>query len=310
MSLRAPRHAGRRLAVAALGLLPMLAACGGPPAPERTLSDTAGGTLTVVASTAVWGSVVRAVAGPGVRVDSIIKDPATDPHSYESTPADAAAIADADLVVANGGGYDQWIDQATETDPTVAAKTIRAFDLRADRAEENEHVWFDPAAVKGVVTQVVERLSAVEPAQAGALRERGAAFTGQVDAIAGRTGTIGAARPGAQVYSTEPIAFYLLRSAGVADATPEAFAEAIENETDPPAAALAEVGDGLAQRRVAALVFNPQTETPVVAGLRDVANRGGTPVVEITETLPAGTDYLRWFDGNRAALAGALGLPG
>ena len=79
----------------ALGALLLLAGCGGSgdtqttPAPQ---AQTPGRTLTVVATTNVWGSVASAVAGPGVEVRSIIQDPAADPHSYESTPADAAAI--------------------------------------------------------------------------------------------------------------------------------------------------------------------------------------------------------------------------
>ena len=284
---------------------PTPAPTGGSPAPAATPSRT----LTVVASTNVWGSIVGAVAGPGVEVRSIITDPAADPHSYESTPADAAAISAADLVVANGGGYDEFVDRVTASDAGVKAKTIEAFDLRSDPSTDNEHVWFDAAAVKGVVGQVVDRLAAAEPAQADALRGRGAAFDQQVDGIEGRLAAIGQARPGVQTYSTEPIAFYLLRSAGMTDVTPESFLEAVENETDPSAASLVEVGDGLTARRVGLLVFNPQTETPVIEQLRTRATDAGVPVVDVTETLPAGQDYLQWLDGNRTALARAVGAP-
>ena len=56
-----------------------LTACGGPPAAD---SD---GKIDVVASTTVWGDVVREIGGDSVDVESIISDPAADPHSYEST---------------------------------------------------------------------------------------------------------------------------------------------------------------------------------------------------------------------------------
>lgn len=309
----------RRAGLAALALagLTALTACGSggggaapaaapaPPAPAAAPART----LTVVASTNVWGSVVSAIAGPGVEVRSIITDPAADPHSYESTPADAAAISGADLVVWNGGGYDEFVEQAISSDPAVGAKAVEAFALRGDQADENEHVWFDPTAVKGVVTQVTDRLAAVEPAQATALRERAAAFTGRVDQTSTALAGIGTARPGSRVVSTEPIAHYLLRSAGVADVTPAAFSEAVEAENDPPAAALVETRDLLSARGAGALVFNPQTETPLTEQLRGVATGAGVPVVDVTETLPAGRDYLQWLDGNRTALAGALGAP-
>jgi zinc/manganese transport system substrate-binding protein len=262
-----------------------------------------------VATTNVWGSVASAIAGPGVEVRSIIQDPTADPHSYESTPADAAALTNADLVVFNGGHYDDWVEQVIDGDPALRERSIEAFALRGDQAQENEHVWFDPTAVKGVVNQVAERLAAVEPAQAAALRERATAFSARVDDQAARLATIGQTRPGARVLATEPIAQYLLTTAGVADATPPQFSEAIENETDPPAATLAETNQLVASRGVDALVFNPQTETPITTQLRDAATGAGVPVVNVTETLPAGQDYLTWLDATRAELARALGTP-
>lgn len=304
----------RRLALTvggSLTALTLVAGCGSSEAPAASPSQAApAGTLTVVATTNVWGAVASAVAGPDAKVTAIISDPAGDPHSYESTPADAAAITEADVVVANGGGYDEFAEKIADTDQAARAKTITAFDLRADQADENEHVWFDPTAVKGVAAQVAQRLSAAEPAQAAALQQRAQAFSARVDQAAAQTAQIGAARPGTRVISTEPIAHYLLKTAGVADVTPPDFVEAVENETDPSASSLVQVRDALSARTVGALVFNPQTETPVVAGLRDTANAANVPVVEVTETLPGGvTDYLQWVDSTRAALAGAVGAP-
>lgn len=298
------------LVAAVVGALLLVAGCGsGSSVAGGAPGSTGGRTLTVVATTNVWASVVGAVAGPGVEVRSIIQDPAADPHSYESTPADAAAISRADVVVANGGGYDAWVAQILDSDPQLRARSIEAFALRGDPAQENEHVWFDPTAVKGVVNRVAERLGALEPAQAGALRARATAFAGRVDDEAARLAEIGRARPGARVLATEPIAHYLLATAGVADATPAAFSEAIENETDPPAATVAEVATLVGTRGVNALVFNPQTETPITEQLRGAATGAGVPVVDVTETLPPGLDYLTWLDGNRTALARALGAP-
>ncbi|MCD2191478.1 metal ABC transporter solute-binding protein, Zn/Mn family [Actinomycetospora soli] len=309
----------RRAVLAAGGAvtaLALVAGCGGSPSPAAPAPSAApssaapGGTLTVVATTNVWGAVAKAVAGPDADVKAIISDPAGDPHSYESTPADAAAITGADVVVANGGGYDEFAEKIADADPAAKAKMITAFDLRPDQADENEHVWFDPTTVKAVADQIAQRLSQAEPGQAAGLAQRKQEFDAQVDRIAQQTAAIGAARPGTRVISTEPIAHYLLKTAGVADVTPQDFVEAIENETDPSAASLVEVRNALTARQANALVFNPQTETPVVAGLRDTANGAGVPVVEVTETLPAGvTDYLPWVDATRSALARAVGAP-
>jgi zinc/manganese transport system substrate-binding protein len=76
---------------------------------------------TVVASTDVWGSVARTVAGEHVSVKSILNSADVDPHNSEVTADEAAAIADAALVVYNGGGYDPWVDDVLAGHPGIAS---------------------------------------------------------------------------------------------------------------------------------------------------------------------------------------------
>lgn len=95
-----------------------LAACG------TTTPSADNGKIQVVASTNVWGSVVKAVGGDAVEVKALLDDPSADPHSYESKPADAALVKDAKLVVFNGGGYDDFFAKLITSDAT---KKIEAF---------------------------------------------------------------------------------------------------------------------------------------------------------------------------------------
>jgi zinc/manganese transport system substrate-binding protein len=279
------------------------------PAPADTPAPPPAQTLTVVASTNVWGDIATRVAGPTAEVRSIISDPNTDPHSYEGTPADAAAIGEADLVVYNGGHYDEFVEQALEASPGAEEKSIEAYALRSDQAEENEHVWFDPGTVTAFAQEVATRLGQVDPSQAQALTQRADEFAGQVGQINQQLSAIGQARPDLQGLSSEPVPFYLERAAGITDATPEEFAEAIEAETDPPAAAVAETNEILTNRQVDVLFFNPQTESPVTQNLRTLADQATIPVVEVGETLPPGMDYLAWLSGLRADIATAVGAP-
>ena len=88
----------------------------------QAAAPTGDAPLQVVASTNVYGSIAEAVGGDRVKVESIIKDPAADPHSYESTPADAATVSGARIVVLNGAGYDDFMPrlvQAAGGSPTV-----------------------------------------------------------------------------------------------------------------------------------------------------------------------------------------------
>lgn len=89
--------------------------------------------------------------------------------------------------------------------------------------------------------------------------------------------------------------------------TPHEYQEAIEQETDPAPAAVAATRDLITGKQVRAMVYNVQTEDNTSKELRAQAEAADIPVVEVTETLPAGVDYVTWQTDNARAIASALG---
>jgi hypothetical protein len=67
-----------------------------------------GTVIQVVAGENFWGSLVSQMGGNLTSVLSIVSDPNADPHEYEANTSDAAAIANANFVIVNGVGYDDW----------------------------------------------------------------------------------------------------------------------------------------------------------------------------------------------------------
>ncbi|MFD1815748.1 metal ABC transporter solute-binding protein, Zn/Mn family [Rhodococcus gannanensis] len=309
---------------------------------SSTSDAAADGRLTVVASTNVWGSVASAVAGEYADVTSIISEPSADPHSYEASPRDAAAVTDADLVVYNGGGYDEFVEDilAAEGDkPTVNAYELLGAesDLHAghdhgteateavaedtaahDEAEGhdshaghshggvNEHVWYDIATVDTVAHAIAAELGDLDPANAAAYTANAESFHGKLHSVADITADVAARHAHTPVAQTEPTAHYLLAAADLDDRTPEDFTRAIEEGNDPPPAAIAATRDLLSGKQVAVLVYNNQTEDKVTRDMRSVAEAAGVPVVEVTETLPEGVDYVQWQLSIAEQLAAAL----
>lgn len=270
----------------------------------------ADGKPSVVASTDVWGSVAEAVAGDDAHVRSIIRTGSADPHSFEASPADAAAISDASLVVYNGGGYDTWVDGVLEQRPNVAA--VDAYSLLDAAAvgepqPANEHVFYDLGTAKAVAAQIADRLATADPGHADQYRSRAKEFGSKADAIRRSEQAIGTAHPGVAVVATEPVAHYLLHAADLTDKTPKGFTDAIEQDTDPAPVDIAAMLDLITKHRVKVLVFNDQTVTPATRQIREAAERAGVPVVSVTETLPAGRDYLGWQSDTADRLAVALG---
>jgi zinc/manganese transport system substrate-binding protein len=285
------------VALLALVVAP-LAACSPPPAPGET------GGLAIVTSTNVWGDVVNQVGGSLVSVTSLITEPAADPHSYEPNARNKLAVSKAALVVANGGGYDDFVDtmlSALNSPPPV----LHAVEIAAT-GQDNEHVWYDLPAVRAVADAVAARLGTIDPANAATFTANAKSFDDQVLTVEQQVATLKAQVGGDPVAITEPLPVYLLDAMGLDNLTPPQYSLAIENETDVPPAVLADTVALFTNRRVDALVENAQTTGPQTQQVIAAAKDAGIPVVSVTETLPPAVGYVEWMQRTVTALREAL----
>jgi zinc/manganese transport system substrate-binding protein len=289
---------------ALVGLMLCVLAVAGCGTPSGVADD---GRIQVVTSTDVWGSVAAAVGGRDVDVTAIIHNPNQDPHDYQSTPLDAAKIGAAQLAVYNGDGYDDFFSADLRATSSAKRATIVAFDLSGQPASANEHIFYDLPTVTKVADAVAARLGKLQPAHAAAFIRNAKTFDAHVDSLLATVRRIGVRHPGQRVVVTEPVADYLLRAAGVTDATPPTFERAVESDTDVPVAALSATLNLIAGHQVAAVVDNAQTQTDVTDQLTGKARAAGIPVVDVTETLPRDvTGYLPWMTAQVNALSAAL----
>ena len=298
-------------ALVALGVL--VAGCGSAPAPAAGSSATpsaAGMPMRVVASTNVYGSIASAVGGDRVTVKSIIDSPDADPHEYETTPADAAAVGNAAIMIVNGGGYDDFAGKLVEAS-SARPRMIDVVELSGLRTpgeqEFNEHVWYSLPTVEKLADRLATDLAAADPAGAATYTANAAAFTGRIGGLIAKTDAIKAAHTGDKVAVTEPVPLYLVQAAGLQNVTPEEFSEAVEEGADPSAAVLNDTLALFTGKAVTALLANAQTESGSTRQVEQAATGAGIPVVAVTETLPAGVDdYVMWQESQIDQLTAAL----
>jgi zinc/manganese transport system substrate-binding protein len=306
---------------------------------EPAASETDG--ISIVASTNVYGSIAAAVGGDLVTVTSLITSSAQDPHSYEASAQDQLTLSKADLVIENGGGYDPFIDtllSASSTDvPVITASEASGLlegDAHSDEehaedehaeeeahAEEehaegeeghdhiegfNEHVWYSFHGVEGVAEEIAHQLSELDPDNAATYEENYAAFAAEIETLEATAEGMHASTEGLGAAITEPVPLYLLEAAGFTNKTPEAFSEAIEEGTDVAPAVLAETLDLFSAGSVSLLAYNGQTASSETERVRAAADENGVAVVEFTETLPEGADYVSWMTDNLSAISAAL----
>lgn len=293
-----------RQVVAALAVIGVLgvAAC------DTSAATPTDGRIQVVTSTDVWGSVVTAVGGDDVEVTAIIHNPSQDPHDYQSTPSDAAKIDKAQLALYNGNGYDDFFAADLKATPSPSRTAIVAFALSGQSPNANEHVFYDLPTVVRVANAVAAQLSRIQPTHRTTFQRNAATFAGAADRLLASVRRIGARHPHQSVVVTEPVANYLLKDAGIRDATPPAFEHAVESDTDIPVAAINAATTLITTHQVAALINNAQTVTNITSQLAATARTSNVPVVNVTETLPAGaTGYLSWMTNQVKALTAAVG---
>jgi zinc/manganese transport system substrate-binding protein len=285
----------------------LLAGCG-----NGAAASTSDGRVDVVASINVWGDIAATIGGDRVHVTSIVSDPAADPHSFEPTARTRLAVSRADVVIENGGGYDDFMARLL-SGGRPRSVVIDAVDVSGKAAaakaagrDLNEHVWYDFAAVGTVAARLTDALTTADPAHAEDYRANAAAFRAKLDALVTAARADRARTQGAGVAVTEPVPMYLLDALGAVDRTPHAFSTAVEDGFDVAPAVLQQTLGLFRHGAVKALVYNEQTGDVQTENLKRAAERNQVAVVGVTETLPAGSSYVQWMTDNLAEISRAL----
>ncbi|AXL13163.1 zinc ABC transporter substrate-binding protein [Microbacterium foliorum] len=134
-----------------------LAACSPPDDPRPT----------IVVSTNILGDVVGELVGDQAQVVTLMK-PDADPHSFEISAQEAATLRGADLLVSNGLGLEeglqQHLDAADGVPAFVAGDAIEVLDYSVGDAAgmPDSHFWTDPARMIDVVDALEPVLAELE----------------------------------------------------------------------------------------------------------------------------------------------------
>ena len=281
-----------------------IAACGTtlPPAASN-------GTVRVVAAENFWGSIASQVGGDHATVTSIVANPNTDPHFYEATPGDARAIATAQYVIANGAGYDAWVQKLVDANPVPGRRLLVVGDLVGKREGDNPHLWYSPAYVAQFIDRVASDLGTIDGANAAYFkRQAGEYETSGLKPYLDAITKIKAKYAGTKVGASESIFAYLAGALALDLVTPAGFMKAVSAGQDPSAADKAEVEREITGREIKVFVVNAQNSTPDVQALVAKAKATGIPVTSITETLtPRTATFQDWQAAQLQALLTALG---
>ncbi len=269
---------------------------------------SSGGTVAVVAGENEYGNVASQIGGQYVRVYSVDSNPNTDPHTYEATPSVGQKIANANLLIENGVGYDTFMDTLASASPNPARKVIDVQQLRGlPDSTPNPHLWYTPQTMPAVARALTTDLSALDPTHASVFKANEITFVASLQPWFEAIAAFKAKYGGTAAATTEPVADYLLTAMGIRNLTPWQFQADIMNGTDPTPQDISLEKGFFTKHQVKVFCYNQQVTDPLTDSIRQTALQAGVPVVGVYETMPVpGYDYQTWMMAELDAIKKAV----
>lgn len=278
-----------------MGMIMLLASACSNKKGAKTNSDK----VSIVTTTNVYADIAKNVVGNYGSVQAIIKNSATDPHDFEPTTADAKELTKANIIVANGLGYDTWMNKLASS---VSKKTVLVGeDLMGLKKGDNPHIWYDLDMPTKYVNYLVKRLSKLDKKHAAYFKENGDKYLAKVAKIK-QIAKSTDKKNNKPVFVSEPVFDYGLEEAGYKIGDKE-FEEAIENGTDPSPKTINKMTNEIKDKKIAFFVNNTQASSSTVKTFVKLAKENGVPVLNVRETIPNHMTYLDWMRENYQNLA-------
>lgn len=254
--------------------------------------------ISIVTTTNVYSDIAKNIVGKYGTATAIIDKSSVDPHDFDPTTADAKKLTKANIIVANGLGYDSWMNKLAKS---VNKKPVLVGeDLMGLKNGDNPHIWYNLNMPTKYVDYLVKRLSKLDKKHAAYFKANGKKYLAKVDKIKKLVKTDKSNKK--PVFVSEPVFDYALKEAGYKIGDKE-FEEAIENDTDPSPKMINKMNTDIKEKKIAFFVNNTQASSSTVKSFVKLAKKNGVPVLNVRETIPNHTTYLTWMKENYQNLA-------
>jgi zinc/manganese transport system substrate-binding protein len=281
----------RRLPAGALALAAaaVIAGCAG-------ISTASPNGTSVVAAENFWGSIAAQIAGNEASVQSIITNPAQDPHSYEPTANDARVLAISQLAIVNGVGYDPWAPKLLAANPDSSRIVLDVGKLFGLHDGDNPHRWYEPAEVITIAQTIETDLARLDPKHASYYARRLTTFeTSDLAQYHRLIAQIESRYANVPVGASESIFEPMAPALGLNLITPHSFMKATSEGTEVTAQDTITAQDQITRHQIKVWIYNSQNATPEIQQLNALARANHIPIATITETLtPATATFEQW----------------
>ena len=250
------------------------------------------GPINVVASLNQWGSLAAELGGDDVEVTSIVNSTNVDAHDFEPKTSDVAKLSKAQIIVANGAGYDSWATKSmTKTTNIVSAASVMGA-VEGD----NPHLWFSKDARSSMATAITDAYIKALPSKKKAFQKRLKAWQADEKSLETWASEFTKSHSNLTYAATEPVVYYLMADLGFKDQTPKGYTQSTASGGEPAPADLQSFQKLIEDKGVDVLVNNTQESSDATNMLTGTAGRAGVPVFDVSEQMPqAYTTLTDWI---------------
>ena len=266
--------------------------------------------VRVVVSFSILEDIVHQIGGGEVAVTSLI-GPDSDAHVFEPNPDQARLLAEAQLFVVNGLGFEGWLTRLTRSAQfggVVVTATDGVAPIAPTEPGETEpvpdpHAWQDPRNVIIYADNIARALATIDPAHAEAYRQRCQTYKAELEALDSQVRSALEEIPADKrrvITSHDAFAYY-----GRAYGVTFLAAEGLNTDSEPSAKSLAELIRQIRREGIKALFLENISDPRLVEQLaRDTGATPCPPLYSDALSRPNGPapTYIRMIEYNTAAL--------
>ncbi|MGA2490384.1 MAG: zinc ABC transporter substrate-binding protein [Anaerolineales bacterium] len=154
----------------------------------QSAAPRASGLPRVMATESFLGDIAQNVARSRIKVDTLL--PVTvDPHEYQPKPQDVTRLAQAQVLIVNGLGYEAWLQKTLDSlggqrQVIVATNGLAPDpDPSGEHPEGDPHMWMNPLNTINYVLQIRDGLTQADPAGKDVYSQNADAYIAKLQAL-------------------------------------------------------------------------------------------------------------------------------
>lgn len=250
--------------------------------------------IVITTSVNFYAEIANSIAKDKATINSIITNSSVDPHDFEPTADDAKKVADSNIVIFNGGGYDFWFEKLTENNNNLVK--IDAANLINLKKGENEHIWYNPKVLENVANKLTEELIKKDSKNKDFYEKNKAEYIKNLNNVNEKINSLKEKADGKIVLTTEPVFDYAVKSLNLKTTDEiDKLAKATSEGNDPAPQILKQIQEDIKNKKINLIINNTQTTNKAIESIIKLSIEYNIPILNVSETQPNNKTYIEWM---------------